>query len=122
LQTTTLQDAGAILSALTAGGLWGLYMLGFFTKRGIDGPVLCGIGCTLLFTLWMTLSRMGWLPDSLQSTIDTYYAGLIGHVLMFVSGYAFARFAAWLFGPNFQRTDAELHNLTVWTEDGKPLD
>jgi solute:Na+ symporter, SSS family len=122
LQTTTLQDIGTVLAALTAGGLWGLYMLGFFTKRGIDGPVLFAIGCTLLFTLWMTLGSMKWLPAGLTSPIHPYYAGIIGHVLMFVSGYLFARLAVWLYGSRFQRRDEALHNLTVWTADTKPLD
>ncbi|MFA7693590.1 MAG: sodium/solute symporter [Candidatus Hydrogenedentes bacterium] len=89
LQSSTLQDSATILTALTAGGLLGIYLLGFFTKRGDDRSILLGIAFTLIFSLWMVLSQLGWLPDILISPIHSYYAGMLGHILMFVIGYIF---------------------------------
>lgn len=90
MQSTTLQDSATILTALTSGGLLGIYMFGFFTKTGDDRCILVGILCTVCFTLWMTLSQLDWIPAGLQSPIHSYYAGLLGHVLMFVIAYVFA--------------------------------
>lgn len=89
MQNSTLQDSATILTALTAGGLLGIYLLGFFTKTGDDRSVLVGIAFTLVFTLWMGLSKLGWLPDGLISPIHSYYAGVLGHILMFAIGYLF---------------------------------
>ncbi len=114
LQSTTLQDSATILAALTAGGLLGLYLLGFFTKVGDDTSILAGIICTLSFTLWMTLSNMGWLPEAWQSPIHSYYAGLLGHIIMFAVGFVFGVALK-------SRQTRDLTNLTVWTQDGTPI-
>lgn len=113
----TLQDSATILGALTAGGLLGLYMLGFFTKVGDDASILAGIICTLSFTLWMTLSSLEWLPASLQAPIHTYYAGLIGHVLMFALGFVFG-----LMIKAMGKPERDLENLTVYTQDDVPIE
>lgn len=89
MQSSTLQDSATILTALTSGGLLGIYLLGFFTKTGDDRSILVGILFTMTFTLWMGLSSLGWLPEELRSPIHNYYAGLLGHILMFVIGYLF---------------------------------
>ncbi len=116
-ENPTLQDSATILAALTAGGLLGLYMLGFFTKVGDDSSILAGIICTLTFTCWMTLSNLGWLPDAITSPIHTYYAGLIGHVLMFALGFVFGTLVKAMGKP-----ERDLNNLTVWTQDGAPIE
>lgn len=118
LQSTTLQDSATILAALTAGGLLGLYLLGFFTKVGDDASIIGGIICTLTFTLWMALSNLGWLlPEAWRSPIHTYYAGLIGHGVMFVLGFIFGMIVKAMGKP-----DRDLTNLTVWTQDNIPIE
>jgi SSS family solute:Na+ symporter len=114
LQSTTLQDTASILGALTAGGLLGIYLLGFFTKVGDDRAIITGIFFTLLFTAWMALSGMKWLPPSLLAPIHGYYAGLLGHIIMFVIGYTV--------GAIFPKAQRDLTNLTVWTQDGTPIE
>ena len=86
-QSTTLQDSATVLAALTAGGLLGIYLLGFFTRIGDDRSIMLGIVCTMSFTLWMTLSSLNWLPAALHAPIYNYYAGLIGHGIMFAVGF-----------------------------------
>ena len=114
MQNTTLQDSATILAALTAGGLLGLYLLGFFTRVGDDTSILAGIICTLTFTLWMTLTSLGWIPESLRSPIHSYYAGILGHIIMFAVGFGFGLIIK-------AKQDRDLTNLTVWTQDGTPM-
>ncbi len=114
LESKTLQDTATQITALSAAGLAGLYLLGFLTTR-CDGRAMgIGILCTLAFTTWMALTKLGWLPQALQSPIDTYYAGLLGHVIMFLVGY--------VLGMVLPKRERDLNNLTLWTQDGSPLE
>ncbi|MCG8394968.1 MAG: sodium:solute symporter [Pseudomonadales bacterium] len=85
--TKTLQDTSTILVSLLGGGMLGLYLLGFFSKRGDARAAWCGIACTLVFTGWTVLTNKGLLPEALSAPFDLYYTGLIGNVLMFAVGY-----------------------------------
>jgi SSS family solute:Na+ symporter len=130
LQTTTLQDTATVLTALTSGGLLGIYMLGFFTKRGDDRALIPAIVITAVFTLWNVLSGMkvmegvvanlnSWTDMNLAVTalnapIHSYYVGLLSHVLLF--------FLAYGLGLLLPRRHRELTNLTVYTQDATPLD
>ncbi len=111
----TLQDTATTMTALAAGGLLGLYLLGFFTKLGDGRAIFAGIVCTVCFSLFSSLKQMGVIPMDAVLPIDLYYTGIIGHVIMFFVG-----FIAALIIP--AKKDRDLTNLTVWTQDGKPLD
>lgn len=113
-KATTFQDTATILSSLAGGGLLGMFMLGFFTKKGDSRAVFFGIVSTLIFTLWTILAKKGLLPDALSVPFDLYYTGIVGNFVMFVIGYM----AALIF-PGKKR---DLTNFTVWTQDGTPLD
>jgi len=119
----TLQDTGSKIGAIIAGGLLGLYVLGFLTTRGDGRSVAAGIACTVLFSLYITaietqlITAEGlkyWLglPEAvagwLAKPIHTYYTGIFGNIIMFVAGYG----AACL----FQRQRRDLTNMTVWTQ------
>lgn len=118
-QNTTLLDAATVLSALTAGGLFGMYLLGFFTKIGDDRSVVTGAACTVAFSLWMSFSglqesgKINWIPEVLVSPIHGYYAGIIGHTLMFIVGF--------VVGGLLPKRQRDLTNLTVYTQDSTPL-
>jgi Na+/proline symporter len=107
VQTTTLQDTATVLTALTAGGLLGFYLLGFFTKVADDRAMITGVVLTLCFTLYCALaSQIAWIPQY----INNYYVGFMGHGLMFFIGYLAGKFI-------FPRRGGDLTNLTVWTAD-----
>ena len=112
---STLQDTARILGALTSGGLLGLFLFGFLTKRGDGRAIGVGIICTLIFTAYMTLSIMKKIPEALRPPIDSYYPGLLGHIMMFAIGYFCARLI-------FRERKRDLTNLTVWTQDGSPME
>ena len=118
----TMQDTSVILAALTSGGLLGLYMFGFFTKLGDDRALITAILVTILFNIYRTADFMGWLPGFMNigviDVLDHYYTGVLGHVLVFVAAYIVSMFVRKF----FDTPERDLTNLTVWTQDGKPLD
>ena len=119
MKSKTLMDTGRILISLVGGGLLGLYLVGFLTRRGDARAVGVGIVLTVLFTVWSMLSdpnlagRLA-LPVAWRVPFDLYYAKLIGNVLMFVVGY--------LLGCLLPKRERDLRNLTVWDQDRTPLE
>jgi SSS family solute:Na+ symporter len=117
----TLQDTGTKMAAIIAGGLLGLYTLGFLTKRGNGRSVAVAIVATVLFSAYITaiemkaiteatFSNMGFsngLANWLSHPVHTYYAGVVGNIIMFV--------VAYLVASVFQRQTRDLTNLTYWT-------
>jgi SSS family solute:Na+ symporter len=103
-ESRTLQDTSIKLTALLGGGLLGIYLLGFLTRRGDARAVWSGIVCTLAFTLW----TMGLLPASWNVPFDTYYTAFIGNLVSFFVG-----FGASLLWPARGR---DLEGLTVFDE------
>ena len=110
----TLQDLWTELQSIAAGGLLGLYFLGFFTTRGDGRSVGVGIACAIAFSGLMSLAQLGWLPASwtagINAHLDSYYTGIIGHLITFTVGFLAASI--------LPRRDRDLTNLTVWTQDG----
>jgi SSS family solute:Na+ symporter len=74
------------------GGIFGIYMIGFFTKIGNAKNVWIGIAGTFLFSLWTVLASKNYLPDWLDVPFDLYYTGIIGHIAMFIIIYISAVF------------------------------
>lgn len=105
----TLQDIATIVVSLMGAGLFGMYALGLFTRRGDARAVWIGIACTVLFTAWTVVAARNpeLLPEMLNVPFDLYYTGLIGNLVMFVIG-----FLASTLLPSC--TDRSLDNLTVW--------
>ena len=91
-RTKTLEDAAIRLIALTSGGLLGLYLLGFLTRRGDGRSAACAISATLLFSLYRALSPQAWFPAALHipwlDAVHGYYTALLAHALMFAVGWA----------------------------------
>ncbi|MDN5217072.1 sodium/solute symporter [Fulvivirgaceae bacterium BMA12] len=115
--TKTIQDAATILSSLSAAGIFGLYMFGFFTRYKNALVVWLAIGITIVFSLWTVLDSAGMLPKALGVPFDLYYTAFLSHVLLFACAIAAALFFT---GKNKQ--DKDLTNLTVWTQDDKPIE
>ena len=81
--TTTLQDTATILTALLAGGLLTIYLIGFFSNRCSTIHVLLGIVATMAFTLWTIASSR----SAIDYPFDLYYTGLLGNIVMFLVAY-----------------------------------
>jgi len=108
-KTKTLQDTVTILSSITGGGLLGLYLLGFFTKKGNAKSVWIGLILTTLFTIWTILAKRGMVPDWMNVPFDLYYTGLIGNIIMFSVAFMVAVF--------LMDQKKNLKNLTIWDMD-----
>ncbi len=117
-ETKTLQHLSTEFAAIIAGGLLGLYMLGFFTTRGDGRAVGVGILFAVAFSAFISLAGLGWLPENmirvLDRHFDTYYTGVVGNIVTFAAGFFLAAV--------LPRHPRDLTNLTVWTQDSAPLD
>ena len=80
--TTTLQDTATIITALLAGGLLTIYLIGFFSRRCDARHIMLGIAATMTFTGW----TIGF-GDATYFPFDLYYTGLVGNIVMFVVAY-----------------------------------
>ena len=81
--TTTLQDLATLLTALFAGGLLTIYLMGFFSNRCQSLHIGLGIFATLWFTLWTIHSP----PGFVNYPFDLYYTGLLGNIVMFATAW-----------------------------------
>ena len=79
--TMTLQDLWTEFQSIIAGGLVGLYLLGFFTRRG-DGSArwVSALPLRYCFPCSSPASGLGWLPAgvtaALNARFDSYYTGI----------------------------------------------
>ena len=110
IETKTLQDTAAIITSLLAGGMLGVFFIGFFTRRGDARAVWLGIACSFTFTLWTVVAkyRPDMLPDALAVPFDLYYTGLLGNLIMFGVGYAG--------GVLLPTKPRDLKRLTIWDQ------
>lgn len=111
-ETLTLQHLWTEFQSILAGGLLGLFLLGFLTTR-VDGRAVgAGIGCAIVFSTGMSMVALHLGPaewiGAVESRLDTYYTGIIGNLLAFGVGYA----ASLLLRP----VPRKLQNLTLWTK------
>jgi len=107
----TLQDTYNTIGSVVMGGVLGLYLLGFCTKRGNEKSVWFGIALTMMFSLWTVLAKYNSLPDWLQAPFDLYYTGILGQIVMFAGIFVVAVL--------FSDSKNNLKNLTIWTKGNK---
>ena len=81
--TTTLQDTATIITALLAGGLLTIYLIGFFSSRCGTIHIGLGIFATMFYTLWTVASSR----NLIDYPLELYYTGLLGNIVMFVVAY-----------------------------------
>lgn len=112
-ETRTLQHFYTEFTSIIAGGLLGLYLLGFLTTRGDGRAVGVGIGFAVGFSALISFAGLGWLPDgftrALGARFDAYYTGLASNVVMFLVGFGLACL--------LPRKPRDLRNLTFWTQE-----
>ena len=109
-ETMTLQHLWTEFQSILAGGLLGLFLLGFLTTR-VDGRAVgIGIGCAVIFSAGMSLVTLGYLPagwiQAVESRFDSYYTGILGNLVTFAVGYTAARL--------FCVRPCEVTHLTLW--------
>ena len=112
-ETKTLEHTALVLASIIISGRLGLYLFGFFTTIGDSRAVWTGLSFSFMFTLWSILSENNILPPFLSFPFDLYYTSIVGNVIMFIIGFLVASL--------FPGKKRDLTNLSIWTQDGTPL-
>ena len=97
------------VSAIASGGLAGLFLLAFFSRRANRQGVYIGILATAIFTGWATLTTGEKKILDLGSWSfpwDSLMIGAVGHVVMLVFGYAGSLF--------FPAERTAFSEMTIW--------
>jgi len=88
--------------SIFGGGLLGLFLLAFLTKRANSRGALIGIIATVIVIFWATLTKNGIIDlGKYNYNLHPYMIGLCSHITMFVVGY----FASWFFPDDSRPTD-----------------
>jgi SSS family solute:Na+ symporter len=107
LPRESILDMQVIVTALFGGCLGGLFMIGIFTTRVGNGPVIVGIVIAILLNSFLVLNQLGWLPESWALNLHAYWVGMTVNLVFVVFAYGLS----WFMG---RRQDG-IHGLTVWT-------
>ncbi|WP_375587388.1 sodium:solute symporter [Flagellimonas aurea] len=104
---TSALDAWWALSSIFSGGILGLFLLGFISKKVSSKAAMIGVVCGVLVISWMSLSAF--LPEELASFASNFHANLtivLGTMTILLVG-----FLVTLFIP--RPTTGDGHNLTI---------
>jgi SSS family solute:Na+ symporter len=89
-QTMTLQHLWTEFQSIVAGGLLGLFLLGFVSKKTSSCAAAIGIGGAVLFSACVSAVELGWFPpdwsQAWNAHFDSYYTGIVGNLLTFSVG------------------------------------
>jgi SSS family solute:Na+ symporter len=84
----TVIDIIFTVYAVFSGGIAGLFVLGFFTKRANKSGLYVGIAACVLFTGWAILTNQGLVDfGRFNFTQHKYMIGVYSHIVLFVVGY-----------------------------------
>jgi len=78
------------VSAIVAGGLAGLFLLGFLSTRANRSGAYLGIIASMIFTVWATLTLNGGSIVNLGKynfPLHDFMIGAVGHLVLLVVGY-----------------------------------
>ena len=96
-------DAWWTLQGIFAGGMLGLFLLGFISRRVGNAAAVTGVIVGTLVIAWMTLSpvmKAKWYPDMPANPLHKYLTIVIGTTTIVVVGMLVAR---WAGGPTRER-------------------
>lgn len=105
-RTRAVYELFVILASIVAGGLLGLFALGFLCERATRRGAYLGLACCLIFVAWATVTGPLKVDLGLNYGMHPLMIGLISHVVMFGCGYVGS---LWL-------TDdrRDVRGLTIW--------
>jgi SSS family solute:Na+ symporter len=94
------------LLSILAGGMLGLFALGFLSTRATRRGAYIGIAACAIFVTWATLTGPLNLNLGLNFRLNSLLIGILSHVVLFGAGYLASR------GLGGSRPD--LAGLTIW--------
>ncbi len=90
----SLLDAWWLISGVFSGGMLGLFLLGFISKRADNVCAVTGAVLGLLVIAWMTFSQADWWPAQLEFLKNPLHANMTivaGTLTIFISGVLVSR-------------------------------
>jgi len=109
-EDSSILEAFFKLGAIFAGGLGGLFLLGFFTRRASSRAAAAGVIAALLVIAWLVISQFDILPERFRSPTHPFIIGVFGNVAVFTVGLVLSYVFKWPVKKN-------LAGLTWWTRD-----
>jgi SSS family solute:Na+ symporter len=97
------------ISAIVAGGLAGLFLLGFLSTRANQHGAYLGIVASLMCTTWATLTLNGGSIVNLGKynfPLHDFMIGAVGHLVLLMVGYLASLF--------FHSAGRNIEELTLW--------
>ncbi|MSO22052.1 MAG: hypothetical protein EXQ58_02100 [Acidobacteria bacterium] len=86
-RSVSAAEVGLTLVTIVAGGILGLFTLGFFTRKATSHGAYVGIGACILFTSWATLTGPLRVDLGFNFTLNSLLIGVLSQPLLFVFGY-----------------------------------
>ena len=91
LNVTSILDAWWKVSSLFSGGMLGLFLLGFLSKRASNVDAAVGVVCGFIVIVWISVAQWAGLPET---GIHEYLAIVFGTMVIFLVGFLMAKFYA----------------------------
>jgi SSS family solute:Na+ symporter len=89
--SSPVMERTVVFASILSGGMFGLFCLGFFTRRATRTGCYVGIGACLLYTAWgvMTQKSMRECVDlgPFNFEMNPILIGIGGHLVLFIVGY-----------------------------------
>ena len=86
IQVESALDIWWNLAGIFSGGMLGLFLLGFFSRRATNAPAAIGVLLGLLVIVWMSLSP-AYLSDSVSNPFHSYLTIVVGTLVIFLTGF-----------------------------------
>ena len=77
------------LAGIFSGGMLGLFLLGYFSKKVTNAPAMIGVVLGLLVIVWMSLSPAYFTGtmEKFQNPFHSYLTIVVGTLVIFLSGF-----------------------------------
>ncbi len=87
-RTRAVYELFVILASIVAGGLLGLFGLGFLSVRATRSGAYVGLACCIAFVAWATMTGPLKVDLGFNYRMHPLMIGLISHIVLFGCGYA----------------------------------
>lgn len=87
INVTSALDAWWKLSSIFSGGMLGLFLLGIFTRKKNGAGAVAGVTAGILVILWLSLSKLFQLEETLGYQIHSYLTIVLGTTAIFLVGF-----------------------------------
>ena len=79
-------DAWWSLASIFSGGMLGLFLLGFISRRANNAAAYTGVVAGIIVITWMTLPQLLDIPEPLRNPLNSYLTIVVGTLTIFLVG------------------------------------